>query len=153
MILYHLDKWKYRAVWPPEGTLHAGGRWNKPGQWLIYTSPTISLAKLEILANENNLPIKRVCMTLEVADNAEVFEVSEKELPVTWMEKPYPATLVEYTKQFIGSGMLIMQVPSAQSYREYNFLINVRHHEFNKRVKLLDVAEEPFDRRLKKSTR
>ena len=42
-----------------------------------------------------------------------------------------------------------MQVPSAQSYREHNFLINVRHPDFRKTVKLLDVAEEPFDRRLK----
>jgi len=149
MILYHLDKWKYRAVWPPEGTLHADGRWNKPGQWLIYCSPAISLSKLEILANENNLPIRRVCMTIDVADNADVFEVSEKKLPVNWMEKPYPPTLIEYTQQFIESGLLLMQVPSAQSYREHNYLINVRHPEFNKRVKLLDVAEEPFDSRLK----
>lgn len=149
MILYHLDKWKYRAVWPPEGTLHADGRWNKPGQWLIYCSPAISLAKLEILANENNLPIRRVCMTIDVADNADVFEVSEKELPANWMEKPYPPTLIEYTQQFIESGLLLMQVPSAQSYREQNYLINVRDPEFNKRVKLLDVAEELFDSRLK----
>ena len=151
MIIYHLDKWKYRAVWPPEGTLDADGRWNKAGQWLIYSSPEISLAKLEILANENSLPIKRVCMTIEVADNSDVFEVSEKELPVNWMKKPYPPTLIEHTKKFVETGMLLMQVPSAQSYREHNYLINVRHPEFNKHVKLLDIAEEPFDSRLKNS--
>lgn len=149
MIIYHLDKWKYRSVWPPEGTLHADGRWNKPGQWVIYASPTISLAKLEILANENSLPIKRVCMTIEVADDVEIFEVLKKELPANWMKKPYPGSLVKYTKQFLESGKQLMQVPSAQSYREHNFLLNVRHPEFNKCIKLLDVAEEPFDNRLK----
>lgn len=149
MILYHLDKWKYRMIWPPEGTLHADGRWNKPGQWLIYTSPSVSLAKLEILANENSLPIKRVCMAIDVNVITDVFVVTLKELPDNWQKKPYPASLVNFTKQFIDSGLQLMQVPSAQSYREHNFLINVRHLDFRKTVKLLDVADEPFDRRLK----
>jgi RES domain-containing protein len=150
MILYHLDKWKYRKVWPPEGALFADGRWNKPGQWVIYSSPTVSLAKLEILANENSLPIKRVCMTIKVADNAEVFDIKPKDLPHDWMDIPYPVSLVDFTEQFIDSGKLLMLAPSAQSYQEYNYLINVRHPDFNKKVKLLKLAEEPFDHRLDK---
>ena len=94
MILYHLDKWKYRNIWPPEGTLHADGRWNKPGQWIIYASSTISLAKLEILANENNLPIKRVCMTFEIPDSAKVFELHADSLPENWIAKPYPSQVI-----------------------------------------------------------
>ena len=88
-------------------------------------------------------------MTIEISEKAEVFELTQKELPENWMEKPYPGTLIDYTKQFIESGRQLMQVPSAQSYREYNFLINVRHADFHKQVKLIDVAEEPFDNRLK----
>jgi RES domain-containing protein len=152
MILYHLDKWKYRDVWPPEGALFADGRWNKPGQWVIYSSPTVSLAKLEILANENSLPIKRVCMTIKVADTAEVFKIKAKDLPHYWMDIPYPVSLVDFTEQFIDSGKLLMQVPSAQSYNEYNYLINVRHPDFNRKVKLLKVKEEPFDHRLDKKS-
>ena len=129
--------------------MHADGRWNSPGQWIIYTSPTISLAKLEILANESSLPIKRVCMTIEVADNVSVFEVTQKDLPTNWMDKPYPGSLIKITKQFLESGKQLMQVPSAQSYREYNYLINVRHADCHKRIRLLDVTEEPFDYRLK----
>jgi len=150
MILYHLDKWKYQNIWPPEGTLHADGRWNKPGQWIIYTSSTISLAKLEILANENNLPIKRVCITIEVSDTAEIFEIDVATLPENWMTQPYPSHLVQYTSQFLASDNLLMQVPSAQSFREQNYLINVRHPEFHNLVRKLDVFEEPFDFRLKK---
>jgi len=148
MVIYHLDKWKYRMVWPPEGTLNADGRWNKPGEWLIYTSSTVSLAKLEILANENSLSIKRICMSIEVADNADVFEVIKKELPKNWMDTPYPASLIKFTKKFLRSGKLLMQVPSAQSYSEHNYLISVRHPDFNKKVRLLDVTDEPFDQRL-----
>jgi RES domain-containing protein len=141
MILYHLDKWKYKDVWPPEGSMHADGRWNRAGQWILYTSPTISLAKLEILANENNVPLKRVCMTLEVPDTFELFEVLPKDLPIGWMEKPSPVKLLNFTQQFFDSGKLMMQVPSAQSYRESNFIINVRHKDFHTKVKLLDVKK------------
>lgn len=149
MILYHLEKFKYKDVWPPEGTLHAAGRWNKPGQWVIYCSPTISLAKLEILANENNLPIRRVCMTIELPDTAGIYEVAPDSLPENWLHKPYPAVLTKFTEEFLDSDQLVMQVPSAQSYREQNYLINVRHRQFHKVVKLLDVRDEPFDHRLK----
>ncbi len=149
MILYHLEKWKYKDVWPPEGTLHADGRWNIPGQWVVYTSPTISLAKLEILANETNLPIKRVCVTIEVPDTVDVYNISRKKLPFNWMSKPYPSALIALTTDFLKKGKLIMQVPSAQSYTEYNYLLNVRHPEFYQLVKVLDVADESFDSRLK----
>lgn len=148
MILYHLDKWKYRKTWPPEGTIHAEGMWNKPGQWLIYTSPTISLAKLEILANVNNLPIKRVCMTIEVQDGLKIFKVKLSELPLDWNKKPHPIHLNKYTEEFLKSDSIVMQVPSAQSYTESNFLINVRHPKFNNLVKRLNVVDEPFDSRL-----
>ncbi len=150
MILHHLEKEKYRNVWPPEGTLFAEGRWNKSGQWVIYTSPTIALAKLEILANENNLPIERVCMTIEVEDADNTFEFDETDLPDNWMDKPYPVQLVNITTKFLKSGNLLMSIPSAQSYREFNYLINVRHPDFHSKVKLLDVSEEHFDSRLAK---
>ena len=148
MILYHLDKSKYQNIWPPEGTLHAEGRWNKAGQWIIYTSPTISLAKLEILANENHLPIKRVCMTIEVPDDAGIYKIDNEHLPLNWMDKPYPNDLVEHTEKFLASNDMLMQVPSSQSYREYNYLVNVRHADFHSAVRLLDVSPEPFDYRL-----
>jgi len=149
MILYHLDKWKYKNVWPPEGTLYAGGRWNKSRQWIIYTSPTISLAKLEILANDNNLPINRICMTIEIEDGVDIFGVDKEILPDDWMQKPYPPQLVKYTSQFLKSECLLMKVPSAQSYDENNYLISVRHPDFHSKVRLIKVTDEPFDNRLK----
>ncbi|MEN8248884.1 MAG: RES family NAD+ phosphorylase [Bacteroidota bacterium] len=149
MILYHLEKKKYADVWPPEGTLFAEGRWNKPGQWVIYASSTISLAKLEILANENSFSIKRVCMTIEVSEEATIFNIKKNQLPFDWHNKPYPVGLADLTSRFLASGKLLMQVPSAQSYTESNYLINVRHQKFYSFVKLKKVQDEPFDPRLK----
>jgi len=149
MILYHLEKWKYKELWPPEGSLHADGRWNITGQWIIYTSPTISLAKLEILANEINLPIKRVCFTIELPDTIDVYEISKKKLPPNWMGKPYPTGLAKLTSEFLKKGGLVMQVPSAHSFTENSYLLNVRHPEFHQLVKVINVREEPFDTKLK----
>ena len=148
MILYHLDKWRYRKIWPPEGSIHAEGRWNKAGQWIIYASPSISLAKLETLANTNNLPLRGVCMIMEVKHKSTVFEIQSSDLPDNWMQKPPPLILKIIMAEFLKSDCILMKVPSAQSYTESNFLINVRHPRFNKLVKLVSVAEEPFDPRL-----
>lgn len=154
MTLYHLEKTRYENIWPPEGTLFAEGRWNKAGQWIIYCSPTISLAKLEILANENLPIINRVCMTIDVDGSVKIEKIDPEHLPANWMRKPYPTTLHHLTDRFVKSGGLIFKVPSAQSYRESNYLINVRHPEFYHKIKLRDVRREPFDPRLtqKKST-
>ncbi|MFY0601330.1 MAG: RES domain-containing protein [Cyclobacteriaceae bacterium] len=134
MILYHILKSKFQHVWPPEGTLFADGRWNQMGQWIIYTSPHISLAKLEVLANDSCLPIDRVCMTIEVSGEYEILELEPDDLPNDWMKKPAPSSLVHLTKSFLESDCVLMKVPSAQSISEFNYLINVRHRDFHKQV-------------------
>ncbi|MEQ8238546.1 MAG: RES domain-containing protein, partial [Cyclobacteriaceae bacterium] len=88
MILYHLEKSKFKDIWPPQGTLFSDGRWNKAGQWIIYCSPNISLAKLEILANENRMVNERVCMTIDVQEIIDIYEINIKDLPQNWMAKP-----------------------------------------------------------------
>ena len=147
MILHHLEKLKFQDIWPPQGTLFPDGRWNKAGQWIIYCSPNISLAKLEILANENRIVNERVCMTIEVEEDLEIYSIEIGDLPPNWMDKPYPSQLSHVIKGFLLSDKLICSVPSAQSYRETNYLINVRHPHFYELVKLLEVRPEPFDNR------
>ncbi|MEQ9299355.1 MAG: RES family NAD+ phosphorylase [Cyclobacteriaceae bacterium] len=149
MILYHLDRYKYRDAWPPRGSLYGEGRWNRAGQWVIYCSPSIALAKLEILANESYLPVERVCMTIEVSGQPSVYKIKKKQLPNDWFAKPYPKFLHLMTRAFLESDHLLMEVPSAQSHREHNYLIKVDHPRFNEDVRLINVLPEPFDDRLK----
>ena len=149
MILYHLDRSKYRNAWPPRGSLYAEGRWNRAGQWVIYCSPSIALAKLEVLANESFLPVARICMTIELTEQSNVYEVEREQLPGDWFAKPYPKSLQLIANKFFESEHLLMKVPSAQSHREYNCLIKVDHPRFSKDVRLIDVLPEPFDDRLK----
>ncbi|MEM6642039.1 MAG: RES family NAD+ phosphorylase [Bacteroidota bacterium] len=149
MTLYHLQKNKYSTVWPSEGTLFGKGRWNLPGQWIIYTSATLSLAKLEILANEPLVPVERVSVIIEIPDDEKAFEVPLEILPENWHKIPYPKVLTSYTQQFLSEGWLVMKVPSAQCFTEFNYLLNVRHPRFNSDVKVQSINPEPFDSRLK----
>jgi len=88
-------------------------------------------------------------MQIEVAGQVNIMEVNEEDLPKNWSLKPYPKSLTEVTKSFIQTDNLLLKVPSAQSHRESNFLINVRHQNFHTDAKLMEVFEEPFDSRLK----
>ena len=151
MELYHIEKAKHKDMWPPKGILFTEGRWNRRGQWTIYTSTSIALAKLETIANDNNLPIKRVVMTLSVSADALVTEVDKSKLPDYWNKKPYPQELAAFTQEFLKAKIyLMLKVPSAQSFRENNYLINVEHPGFNTWVKLTDTSPEYFDYRLKR---
>jgi CHAT domain-containing protein len=107
------------------------------------------LAKLETLANSNALPISRVCMTIEADQSIGIYEIPPDELPADWLIKPYSTALRKLTDDFINSGKLLMKVPSAQCYREFNYLINVRHESFHRSVQLISIVDEPFDPRLK----
>ena len=152
MIVYRMEKEKYQDFWPSRGALYSEGRWNKPGQWIVYCSESIALCKLEVLANSGNLPINRVIMTVEIADNAPIYELAEDLMPAFWYGIPYPDVLSEITGEFIKDNSYVaMKVPSAQSKREFNYLLNPAHEDFSRLVKVISKEPENFDGRLKTS--
>jgi len=143
MIIYRMEK-------ESRGAIYSEGRWNKPGQWIVYCSVSIALCKLEILANSGNLPISRVVISLEVADNAPVYELPEELMPPFWWGVPYPEVLSEITGEFLKDNTYAaMKVASAQSNREFNYLLNPSHPEFTNYVKVISTLPENFDPRLK----
>ncbi len=152
MIIYRMEKEKYQDYWPSRGALYSEGRWNKPGQWIVYCSESIALCKLEVLANSGNLPIKRVVISIEIPDEAPIYELAEDLMPPFWYGIPYPDVLSEITGEFIKDNSYVaMKVPSAQSKREFNYLLNPAHPEFSKIVKVVSKDAENFDSRLKGS--
>jgi len=88
-------------------------------------------------------------MTISIEHSVETHKINIKDLPSDWTRKPYSPSLHDFTLKFLDSERLICEVPSAQSYREHNYLINVRHPNFHSMVQLTDVRPEPFDHRLK----
>lgn len=90
MTVYRIEKRRWAEVWPSQGSLFSEGRWHKQGFLLVYCSATISLAKLEILANSKSLPKASVLLEINVDEQAPMKEVTLEDLPANWMDVPYP---------------------------------------------------------------
>ncbi len=119
--------------------------------WVVYTSETVALTKLEALANSGSrLPSNRYLITIEIDDKAPVVEISQEELPDDWYSIPYRKKLSNYIQQIIDSRMYVAAiVPSIQSPKEKNILLFPDYPKFDKYVKLVESEPELFDFRLK----
>lgn len=124
MRVYRIEKKSRATVWPSQGALFSEGRWHKQGFWIVYCSETVSLAKLEILANSKSLPKERVLLEISIDQKASIKEVTLESLPDDWMAVPYPRALHTLTENLLKTGQYIaLKVPSRQSPREYNYLL------------------------------
>lgn len=151
MLVYRISS--HRRIRDLQGTggLYVAGRWHQKGIRILYSSSSISLVKLEVLANSvGKIPRSMALMTLEFPDNAPMKNVEEKQLPQGWHHYPYPAQLSQTTEQWLKEGTnWIMRVPSAQSPTEYNYLFNPQHPMHNQ-LKIVEVQDAYFDPRLKR---
>ncbi len=148
MIAYRLATAQYADDISGEGAAIYGGRWNPVGMKALYTSQSISLCILEILARTNVKinPVDYQLITLEFPDNP-LSEIKNSQLKAGWKNH------VEYT-QWIGEEFLkdnkslVMQVPSAIVERENNFILNSLHKDFTK-VRILEIEALNLDQRLR----
>ena len=117
MLVYKIEKKKYESIFPPRGSLYCDGRWSRKDMWVVYSSESIALAKLEILANTGStLPKNRIVKIMEIEDNAPLVEITPEDLPSNWAETPYPKSLASIIRKIIGSGTYLGAiVPSSQS--------------------------------------
>ena len=121
-----------------EGARLAGGRWNRRGTRMIYTSGSLSLAALEILVHcePSLLPADLVAIPADIPASIAVEPIDESRLPSDWHRMPPPDALAE-----LGSGWLaaarspVLSVPSAVVPRERNYLLNPEHPEFERIVR------------------
>ena len=136
--------------WPARGALFAEGRWNPKGFWIIYCSESVSLAKLEILANTRTLPKQRVLVEITLSNNAPIYDLSLKQLPDSWTEVPYPRELHALSKDILQNNQYVaLTVPSRQSPTEKNYLLYPPHPQFQEWIKVERTYSIDFDTRLK----
>lgn len=151
MELYRISRAPYIRDLTGEGARSHGGRWNKKGIPVVYTSEHISLAAMEVLVNvtSTDLPGDLQLATLYIPDNASSEIIRLEDLPKNWREYPAPDSIMEVGTQWAEKGeSLLIRVPSAVIPRERNILINPMHREFS-RVKIVNVEEFSFDERFK----
>jgi len=122
----------------------AGGRWNRRGRAVVYTSRTLSLAALEYFVHlaVADAPDDLVAVPADLPDSVSRQEVRLADLPRNWRAYPAPEALADVGTRWVEAGRTaVLIVPSAVIPRERNYLLNPVHPEF----KFIRVgAPEPF---------
>lgn len=147
MLVYRICKERYASDLSGEGAKQYGGRWNKIGVPLVYTSCFASLAVLELMVHfrreEINFPFIITC--LEVGANFSVLDI--KVLPSNWQLSSNANLLHNIAQDWISQDKTVaLKVPSAILPVEQNVLLNPRHRDF-KKIKIKWQRKFYFDER------
>lgn len=152
MLVYRIAKRKYINDLSGEGARLYGGRWNKRGTGIVYTSENRSLATVEYLVHLPMTLIPRdLCIaTIEVPAAFLCHPIEGEDLPDNWATYPAPLRLSEIIENILLNGtILCIKVPSAVVEGEHNILINPRHSGFHE-VRIREIRGFHIDERLLK---
>jgi RES domain-containing protein len=148
MNLYRFTSEKFKDDLSGQGARLYGGRWNSKGLAAVYTSESVSLSLLEVLAHSVQYEDlnEKFLMTLTVPEDISTYKIPVAKLTNGWQNN------TAYTR-YIGDAFLrdnkflLLQVPSAVVKTEFNFIINPLHKDF-KKIKLGSSQLFEFDSRL-----
>ncbi len=153
MRLYRFGFKKYINDLSGTGGLYKAGRWHNKGTRILYFSETVSLAKLEVLANSHRIPRSYRLLTVALPDKMDIYEVKKNDLPSAWDAFPPNPKIKEITEKWIEAGKyLLMKVPSVHSPMECNYLLNPQHGKADE-LRVINIEPHQFDERLKKSSK
>ena len=133
-----------------EGARRHGGRWNREGTALVYTSDHLSLCVLEQLVhlNPEDVPDDWTAFEIEVPENLLVETVGPDDLPDGWdrvADHPECQRIGELWVRKERSPVLA--VPSAVLPMETNYVINP-HHPATDAIAVARTEPFRFDERL-----
>lgn len=134
MIVWRLTLKKHAAP-DGEGARRYGGRWNKPGTRVIYTSGTLSLAALEYLVHVDSdiLPNSLVSVRATIPDTLQIETIDISSLPGDWKDEIIPVSLQELGTSWANQGKHpVLRVPSVVIEHEWNYVLNPLHPDFSK---------------------
>ncbi|MCW5221660.1 RES family NAD+ phosphorylase [Verminephrobacter aporrectodeae] len=115
-----------------KGAQKTGGRWNRPGRPVVYTSLTVALACLETVVHldASDLPMHRFLVRIEVPD--QLWEARRRlmpaDLPPGWNATPEGKASLDVGDTWLATASTtLLTVPSVIVPEEYNVLINPLH--------------------------
>jgi RES domain-containing protein len=149
MEVYRICLTKFCTDISGKGAELYGGRWNRKGIPMLYTSSNRALSVLETLANTSFFPqnVSYSLVTLEIS-NSKVREININTLPKNWSQREYSESTLSIGTEWVHQkNELAIRVPSSIMHEEYNVLINVRHKDFES-VKITHVRKFEFDPRV-----
>lgn len=147
MIVFRIALEKY-AVLTSSG---AENRWNKTGEYVIYTGGSRSLSTLELVAHRAHISTSKIYKVMQIFfddDPTLVNEVKISTLPTDWRSRSAYGILQNIGSDWYTKNLsLILKVPSAIIPQEFNYIINTKHPNFSK-IKLIVTEDYVFDNRL-----
>ncbi|MBC6368296.1 RES family NAD+ phosphorylase [Algoriphagus sp. AK58] len=155
MLVFRIEREKYlnSALSGIGASLSEGFRWNSLSTRMVYTAESRALAILEVSVHldiQEDLPIDRHLITMEIPDEVEILELDPLDLPLNWEAKPpiLETQLIgdEFVKQQEAA---VLRVPSAIVPEEFNYLINPIHPDAQ-RIRMTASKRLIFDSRLRK---
>lgn len=148
MKIHRITPQKYALDLSGTGAKLYGGRWNRVGVPLLYTSENLSLAVLENIVHIQNpafLPVYQA-ITIQIPDAIQEYSIDD--FPENWPTQDGFEALRRITDDFVRTQeFLAMKVPSAIIQEEYNILINPIHPLFQE-IKIVKQQNFSFDERL-----
>ena len=146
---WRLTKTKYlSAAWDGEGASKSGGRWNRPGVPVVYTSGSLSLALVEVLVHLSVEILPAYSAVPVEFDQSLVTVVAPGQLPRNWKDSPPPPATQAMGAEWVASGAsAVLRVPSVVVPGEFNFILNPTHRDFG-RITIGSPMPFPFDARL-----
>ena len=150
MEAYRLSKQRYASTLSGKGAAIKGARWNSIGVEIIYTAANRSLAMAEVAVHFSlaTLPADYMMVTIHIPDDISLQKLNSTDLPAGWNMFPHPSTTQAIGDRFTADNKFcVLQIPSAVTRGDYNFLINPNHPDF-KTIKIIRTEDFPFDKRI-----
>jgi RES domain-containing protein len=116
-----------------DGARIAGGRWNRPGLPVVYTSASLALAAIETFVHlgDDGLHIAFVAIRIEIPDSVPIHRC--RRTPEGWRAEPPHDASQRYGTQWLKRGRTaVLEVPSALVPPEANYLLDPLHEDFRK---------------------
>lgn len=151
MVVYRICSKLHSSDLSGTGAFLHGGRWNKIGDFVLYTASQRSLACLEILVHVNpDMPNKLWdIVTIYIPDEL-ILDLSNYDLGTHKGADGLAYTRNIGTDWIKKQAHLTMKVPSSIIQEECNYIINCAHPLFRD-VKILEKSDFEFDKRLIKT--
>jgi RES domain-containing protein len=136
-----------------KGAEKTGGRWNRVGVAMLYTSTSRALACLETIVHlgAGDIPLNRylveIAMPKRCWDSAVVLEPAQL---VGWDALPHSKTSMDWgTKWAMSKSSLLAKVPSIVVPEEFNVLINPAHPD-RSRLRITKLRRWTYDARMRR---
>lgn len=134
------------------GAKHTGGRWNRPGNALLYTAENIALACLETYVHlkAGGLPLNRYLVRIDIPDSvwSAALTITPSTAPAGWDAVPSGKVSLDYGDRWIASNATaLLVVPSVIVNEERNVLINPLHPDA-KSIRVTKLRKWTYDPRM-----